>query len=608
MANYSTLKAAVADVVKTNGTQAITGANLQSVLLSIINSVGGGGYIFAGVATPSTNAGTPDQNVFYIGGAGTYANFGTSVTVYDGSICVFKYNGSWTKEQIVMFDGIDTFPNPNYKLITSSGALSIANELSVPLGVKLTPITIGISQSDKIIDNNSNIVDIADGHISTPMQFKRGDCVIIRARSSLYTGAVSMTDSTGSTYSVVKTGSGAGYLVPYQSVTCIIPQDGYYAFSWVGDAVAYTSKMSIECLRTGIDIYQNQNETASLNTLSEVYVYDKYFSGVTRNVSVLSYLNRLYLIGYNYNAQQTWWAKTEVLNGAVNGKAYPVTFTNEGGSAAEAQDGDIIGYVAFEDVDTFRSTQVTTGLHFLNLDYISNIRLCPVIASTMSEYIQNGNKENRQGYNLLAMYDNITCCGDSLTYSQVSTSASTYRAAKKTYPQILASLCGNVVTTLATPGDTAKRWWDTYNSQLVAKSNNVYIVYLGTNGGLTDTIDTDCPVSGGIDDYADTNTGCYGKLLKTIQELGDKAILVKITTGFNYTTVTNEVIDKFGERFKFPVVKNDRIEDIVYRYYPDGSGYDNVHLNDLGYSYFTNRLIKDISDLSDVMLRRLCVE
>ena len=100
MANYSTLKAAVADVVKTNGTQAITGANLQTVLLSIINSVGGGGYIFKGVATPSTSAGTPDENVFYIGGAGTYANFGTSVTVPAGSICVFKYNGSWVKEHI----------------------------------------------------------------------------------------------------------------------------------------------------------------------------------------------------------------------------------------------------------------------------------------------------------------------------------------------------------------------------------------------------------------------------------------------------------------------------------------------------------------------------
>lgn len=104
MANYSTLKAAVAAVVKTNGEQAITGANMQTVLLSIINSIGGG-YIFEGVATPSTNAGTPDQNVFYIGGAGTYANFGASVVVPPTNIAVFKYNGSWVCEQVTVENG-----------------------------------------------------------------------------------------------------------------------------------------------------------------------------------------------------------------------------------------------------------------------------------------------------------------------------------------------------------------------------------------------------------------------------------------------------------------------------------------------------------------------
>ena len=99
MANYAVLKAAVEEVVKTNGNEEITGANLQSTLLSIINSLGTG-YQFMGVATPSTSPGTQDYNVAYIGGAGTYANFGTSVTVPVGSICVFKYNGNWTKELI----------------------------------------------------------------------------------------------------------------------------------------------------------------------------------------------------------------------------------------------------------------------------------------------------------------------------------------------------------------------------------------------------------------------------------------------------------------------------------------------------------------------------
>lgn len=122
MANYATLKASIEAVVKTNGNKEITGANLQTVLLAIVNSLGAD-YQFAGVATPSTSAGTPDQNVFYIGGAGTYGNFGSSFTVPQDSIGLFQYNGSWTKSTVKLLDGmIPTFvmTGAGNDLVTSS--------------------------------------------------------------------------------------------------------------------------------------------------------------------------------------------------------------------------------------------------------------------------------------------------------------------------------------------------------------------------------------------------------------------------------------------------------------------------------------------------------
>lgn len=122
MANYATLKAAIADVVKTNGSQAITGDNLQQVLLSIVNSIGGG-YLFKGVATPSTDVGTPDQNVFYIGGAGTYGNFGASCTVPVGSIGIFSYNGSWSCSVLKLYDGVDDKPIENSDNLVKSGGV-----------------------------------------------------------------------------------------------------------------------------------------------------------------------------------------------------------------------------------------------------------------------------------------------------------------------------------------------------------------------------------------------------------------------------------------------------------------------------------------------------
>lgn len=75
MANYQELKQAIADVIKTNGNQEITGAILQNVLKSIV-SVIGENATFAGIATPETNPGIPDQNIFYIASSnGVYSNF-----------------------------------------------------------------------------------------------------------------------------------------------------------------------------------------------------------------------------------------------------------------------------------------------------------------------------------------------------------------------------------------------------------------------------------------------------------------------------------------------------------------------------------------------------
>ena len=96
MSNYSTLKTAISAVIKQNNNHEITGQVLQTTLLAMVDSLAGG-YLFKGVATPSTVVGTPDENVFYIGGAGTYSNFGaTPVQVPLGGFGIFTYNGSFT--------------------------------------------------------------------------------------------------------------------------------------------------------------------------------------------------------------------------------------------------------------------------------------------------------------------------------------------------------------------------------------------------------------------------------------------------------------------------------------------------------------------------------
>lgn len=92
MANWTTLKTAIANVIKTNGNQEITGQLLQNTLNDIVSNVGENAT-FAGVAVPTTNPGTPDGPVFYIASQpGTYANFGGYELVND--IVILRNNSA----------------------------------------------------------------------------------------------------------------------------------------------------------------------------------------------------------------------------------------------------------------------------------------------------------------------------------------------------------------------------------------------------------------------------------------------------------------------------------------------------------------------------------
>lgn len=99
MGNYEELKAAVSSVIKTNGNQEITGQVLQNTLTTLISQVGANAT-FAGIATPDTAPGTPDQNVFYIAGqSGVYANFG-GYEVTKNAVAFNNVSGNWVATEL----------------------------------------------------------------------------------------------------------------------------------------------------------------------------------------------------------------------------------------------------------------------------------------------------------------------------------------------------------------------------------------------------------------------------------------------------------------------------------------------------------------------------
>lgn len=98
MSNYQNTKATIAANVYTNHNNEVTAEMVKAGINAVVDTLIAGGFIYKGVATTSTNPGSPDANVFYIATApGTYTNFG-SLVVNDGEVAILKYNGSWSKE------------------------------------------------------------------------------------------------------------------------------------------------------------------------------------------------------------------------------------------------------------------------------------------------------------------------------------------------------------------------------------------------------------------------------------------------------------------------------------------------------------------------------
>ena len=126
MGDYSILKQAIADVIKTNGNEEITGAKLQNVLLTIINNVGENAT-FAGIITPSMNPGTPDANIFYIAvESGVYPNINSTSLNYGEVGIVSNKGGAWQ----MLVSGIASSEKVNGMYDEINGATQVATEIN----------------------------------------------------------------------------------------------------------------------------------------------------------------------------------------------------------------------------------------------------------------------------------------------------------------------------------------------------------------------------------------------------------------------------------------------------------------------------------------------
>ena len=200
MGNYEQLKQAVSDVIKTNGNQEITGAILQNALLTIISTVGANST-FAGIATPNTNPGIPDQNVFWIASLpGQYVNF--SNQILDNEVYILKNNnGSWVKVDtgIANIYKVNGFKQKVFGLLEKSAEATQGSALQIfqnGYWAKGTVLKLSLNSDDAKISQiafgamypTGEVLNVANPSMNQVSQYTlTDDCTRIR----VYAGTVS---------------------------------------------------------------------------------------------------------------------------------------------------------------------------------------------------------------------------------------------------------------------------------------------------------------------------------------------------------------------------------------------------------------------------------
>lgn len=206
MANWTILKEVIAHVIKTNGNQEITGAVLQNTLNSIVNSVGENAT-FAGIATPTTNPGTPDGPVFYIASqAGVYSNF-NGIEVAEGEAVILQWNnGVWSKK--------------TSDFATQQQLTELESKVKVIIRTPEYEIIQGVL-------NGSSPSSSTTYSYTTPIHLHKGDIIVT---SLICSGAwaIALTDKEGTAYKVAVEGDSLDYKeYRYQAYT-----DCYVSLCW----------------------------------------------------------------------------------------------------------------------------------------------------------------------------------------------------------------------------------------------------------------------------------------------------------------------------------------------------------------------------------------
>lgn len=189
----------------------------------------------------------------------------------------------------------------------------------------------------------------------------------------------------------------------------------------------------------------------------------------------------------------------------------------------------------------------------------------------------------------------ILCIGDSLTSGANYTGEWGGASIDQNYPHLLGRMLNADTTNAGVSGINASGWYNNYKNRYTFSDYDTFIIWLGTNQGLTDTLDTDVNPYSDYNDFADTNTGNYCKIIETIKADNPSCLIVLVTL-FSTTgdlTDSNSAIRKIASKYSLPIVDNSELTHTLYPKLHGSVG--NPHFSKAGNIYLANRFATELN-------------
>jgi lysophospholipase L1-like esterase len=450
------------------------------------------------------------------------------------------------------------------------------------------------------INANSNVIETSDAFaVTAPIAVKRGQIVKLTAtgeRTVVGMIATCNADNTSRTTKVSSIDSNE------HTYTYTVEEDGYVVCSVKtlhGTKYELSIVMDYYGLYDDVKMYSDVLQIVSAGTVDkpiERYITGSYVNadGTVQQVDTLFISQSIVL----YTGQ------TLTFNGRGANRA--VAMISEYDSVSNTYTPLVISIDSTNRTYTYTATEKTTvrcSAVFVasgaDVPYSATITT-PDTDSIRIKALENKvNTISSEVIQYPQLFDNILCIGDSLT---VGYDGSGDTPLVKNYPHFLEKLTNAEIAKKAHGGWTTKQIWDDeISSATDLATYDCAIIFLGTNGGLTDTVSTDCKA-----DYtqnADTNTGCYGKIIGKIKAVAPNCKIFCVAGVNDYVrraTTMNPAVRDLAEFYSVGLidVENCILSDTGsassterYLYRP----IDGIHYNALGYMTLANMFYNAMS-------------